>query len=300
MKKTLKWIGILFGSLIGLVLLAAVVLYWMGGSRIARTHDVEPLSLEIPSDSAAIARGKHLSEAVTLCSGCHGKGLVGQSFIVEPSIATIYASNLTAGDGGIGARYSDADLVRAVRNGVNQEGRGLIIMHSDRYQHLTAGDLADIIAYVRSVPPVDNVQPAMETAALGRILVALGMFDSDNIPFISAEVIDHDAPFRPAITPEVSTEYGEYLATVGLCSMCHGSDLRGGTPIEEGAPPGPGLLAYGTPEWSDEQFLATIRTGMTPYGRSLDTLYMPAQYFGKMTDDELLSIRRYISSLVEG
>lgn len=107
---------------------------------------------------AAIARGAHL-EGVTFCTACHGEDLQGDLLFEAPGIATLYAPNLTAGRGGRGAVYDDVDWVRAIRHGVSPEGRGLMIMHSDAYNHLGAGDLAAVIAYIKSVPPVDNPLP---------------------------------------------------------------------------------------------------------------------------------------------
>lgn len=67
------------------------------------------------------------------------------------------------------------------------------------------------------------------------------------------------------------------------------------------ADPAPNITIYGDPEtWSDEQFVNTLRTGVTPYGRELNSEYMPWKYFGRMTDDELAAIRRYIVSVHNG
>jgi mono/diheme cytochrome c family protein len=173
-----------------------------------------------------------------------------------------------------------------------------MIMHSDAYHNLSATDLAAIVAYIRSVPPVDTVLPATRGGVLGRVFVALGMFDRAAMPLIPAEVIDHDAPLAAAPAPGPTAEYGRYLVSIGLCRMCHGADLRGGPPIEEGSPPGPNIAAYGAPGgWSDDAFVTTIRTGLTPYGKALDREAMPWEVYARMTDEELTAIWRYVTSL---
>ncbi len=96
----------------------------------------------------------------------------------------------------MGAAYADADYVGAIRHGVNPQGRGLMIMHADIYHNLSEEDLGALIAYVKGVPPVDQEIPERRVLPLGRILVALGVFDSESIPFIPAELIDHSAMWR--------------------------------------------------------------------------------------------------------
>lgn len=298
MNKVLKWTGISLGSLLGVVVVLALVLYVVGGSRLNKSYDIQVATVAITTDEAAIARGRHLAEAVTLCQACHGDNLGGGVLFDEPPIATIYASNLTTGRGGTGAVTSDADYVRSIRHGVNAEGRGLMIMHSDAYHNLSEEDLGAIIAYIKSVPPVDNEVPQTRAAPLGRIFVALGLFDSEAMPLLPAEVIDHDAPFKAVPPPGETAAYGRYLVSIALCSMCHGSDLQGGPPLEEGAPPGPNIVAYGVDGiWSEEQFLSTMRTGLTPYGKALDPESMPWKVYAKMADEELIAIWQYVVSL---
>jgi len=296
MKRILKWAGIGLAALAAILVVAAAVLYFKGGSRLNAIHDIQIPPVAIPTDSAALARGHYLAEAVMLCHDCHGADLEGHVIFDDPSIATIYASNLTTGRGGVGAEYSDVDFVRAIRHGINRSGRGLMIMHSDAFHNLDEGDLAAVVAHVKSVPPVDNEVPKITTAPLGRIFVALGFFDSESMPLIPAEVIDHTAPFSEPPPAGPTPEYGEYLVSIGICQMCHGRDLNGGPPIEEGAPPAPSILPYGG-HWTEEDFIRTIRTGVTPYDKTLDEEVMPWRSYAKMADEDLAAIRGYIASV---
>ena len=52
------------------------------------------------------------------------------------------ATNLTAGTGGVGAAYTAADYERAIRHGIDREGRPLMIMPSLDFSHLTDQDVA--------------------------------------------------------------------------------------------------------------------------------------------------------------
>src|SRR5690554_4173112 len=152
--KALKWLGITLGGLVALVLLAGGALYFVGDKKVGQTYSIETANLTISSDSASIARGAHVA-AINGCRDCHGADLSGQVFVDAPPFR-IVASNLTSGEGGVGARYSDADWDRAIRHGVRPDGRAVFIMPSAAYHNLSDDDTAALIAYLKSVAPVDN------------------------------------------------------------------------------------------------------------------------------------------------
>ena len=67
------------------------------------------------------------------------------------------APNLTRGAGGVAAGYSDdAAWVRAIRHGLNPQGRALVIMPSEVFYFLSDEDLGALVAYVKSLPPVER------------------------------------------------------------------------------------------------------------------------------------------------
>jgi cytochrome c553 len=298
MQKLLKWIGIVLGGLVALLLMVASVLYVLGSARLGKTYDIQPEAITTPNDQASITRGRHLVKALTFCEGCHGEQLQGDAFENEPMIATFYAPNLTSGLGGLGKDYSNADYVRAIRHGVTPEGQGLLIMHSDTYHNLSEGDLGAMIAYLKSVPPVDNKLPNPKIEPFGKILVALGVFDSDALPLIPAEKIDHSAPFAMMPPQGVTAEYGSYLVSITLCHMCHGPELAGGPPLEPGMEPGPNLTPGGElRDWSKDDFIQTMHTGVSPEGEHLDPAFMPWDVYANLTDGELISMWLYLQTL---
>lgn len=297
MRRILRLAAMILGAVVLLVLAAAVWFYSRGSSRLGREYDVAAPAMSLPTDTASLERGRHLATAMMLCHECHGDGLEGALLFEAPGIATVYASNLTAGRGGVGALYSDGELARAIRHGINRDGRGIMIMHADAYNHLGEADLRALIAYVRSLPPVDNELPATSVTTLGRIMIGLGLFDTESMPLIPAETIDHDAPMPAVPQVGVTAEYGQYLVSISLCAMCHGREFTGAPPIEEGAPAGPAIAAYAMAGgWPEEDFVNTIRTGVTPYGKTLNAEYMPWPVFATMTDDELSAIWAYFGS----
>ncbi|MFQ5611234.1 MAG: c-type cytochrome [Anaerolineae bacterium] len=288
MRKALKWVGIGLAGLVVLAILAAVGLSIAGGQRLNKTHDIQAEAIPIPTDAAALARGEHLALGPALCTECHGQDLSGDLLFEEPGIATVYAANIT----GLGETHSDADLIRAIRHGVDTDGRQLVIMPADVFIHFSAEDLGAVIAYLKTVPRVGDEQPEPELPFMGRVMLAAGMF-GDVFP---AEVIDHNQPY-PAM-PEIGAnqEYGVYLAQA-LCTTCHGADLAGYV-FDPEAPPGPNLTPGGElGEWSEAEFIQTIRTGVSPHGHELDPDFMPWEAFAKFSDDELRALWMYLQSL---
>ena len=293
MKRILTWIGLGLGLILGLSLITAGLLYARGAARLSRVYAVPDESLTLPDDPASLARGRHLAEHISLCTGCHGPNLAGQTFLDEPALGFIPAPNLTAGRGGLGQSYSDADWERAIRHGLNQQGQSLIIMPSEALQAYSDADTAALIAYLKSAPPVDNVLPARRLGPLLYLLTGAGQFNA-----LTAELIDHEAPRPPAPAIGVTAEYGEYLTWVGGCQICHGEGLVGRT-VEDGVPPpaGPNLRPDGPlGHWSEAEFITALRTGQRPDGSFIIPDEMPWPAFSGMSDEELRAIWAYIHS----
>jgi cytochrome c5 len=294
MKTLLKWIGIVLGVLVGLIVVAAVAVFAISSSKMNRKYNVTVDNVPIPTDADSLARGKHLVEAVGGCQGCHGEDFSGMPILNDPAVAVIYSANLTSGQGGVGATFTDADFVRAIRHGVTPDGRGLLIMPSDDYHNFDDADLGAIIAYIKTVPPVDHVIPAPAPGPVGRVLFTLGA-----LPESAASRIDHNNPPPAAPAPGVNADYGNYLASIA-CKGCHGPGLSGG-PIPGGdpnSPPARNLTPSGElAGWSEADFVNTLRTGVTPSGEQLPGEFMPWPELGRMTDDELGAVWAYLQSV---
>ena len=290
-RKILKWIGIVLGSLIGLLVLAFVVLYSIGSAKWNKLHgkyDVPVETIPIPTDQASIARGEHIA-TIHMCRYCHMETLSGQSETV-PGLVTLTFPNLTAGGGGIGVTNIDEDWVHAIRHGVGHDGRGLVMMPARFFYYLSDEDLGALIAYLKTLPPVDNELPPLNLGPLGRVMLAFG-----ELPFNAPDVIviDHDSPRPVAPQPGITEEYGRYLTHV--CIQCHGENFNGQAMEREGLVPNltpGGEVAF----WSEEEFMTTLRTGVTPGGHQLND-FMPWKYVGQMTDDELRAVWLYLQSL---
>lgn len=284
MKNTLKRIGIALAGLVGLLAVAVLGLTLSANARLNRTYRIEPGPVVVPSSTAAITEGARL--ASFYCSDCHGADMAGADFFAQAALAVVDAPNLTPGQGGVGATYSDADWVRAIRHGVDPQGRALFVMPSNDFYHLSDEDLGEIVAYLKSLPPVDRASSDFSISVPGRLLLSLGAFGN----VLPAETIDHDAPRPQAPQPGVSAAYGEYLVSSFGCRTCHGTELSGGRSPEPGSPLAPNLTpGGGLASWTEATFLATIR--------SRQSQWMPYESLARMNDDELLAIWSFLSSL---
>lgn len=287
MQKTiLRWLAVILAVFLGLAVLSLAAIYYITEERINRVYPLPQDNIVVPTDPEAVKRGQHLVITMGLCSECHGPDLAGDAFDDGPMVGLLGVPNLTSGEGGIGREYSDSDWVNAIRHGIGRDGKSLLFMQSNFYQSLSAEDLGDMIAYLKTVPPVNKTIPKTQLGPMSRWVL---LQDPTLLP---AAVIDHSQP--PPLKPEagVTIEYGRYL--VNVCAVCHGADLAGG--VE----PGSGLnLTQGGElgTWTEEDFIHTLRTGVKPDGTKLDPMMMPYPLIGQMTDEELRAVWLYLSSL---
>lgn len=289
----MKLLKTLVLGVISVVVLLLAVVYGVSEVRLRKTYDVAAATgLHVTRDPAQIARGRHLATAVAKCTDCHTADLGGKKFIDGGPLGTVYASNLTAGKGGTLAGYTDAQLEAAIRHGIRPDGRGIMIMPSDEYQGLSNEDVSAIIAYLRSLSPVDREHGRSYLGPLGRALYATGQ-----LPFIPAERMDHAAATRTAPPVGPTREYGQYLVNVGGCRGCHGPNLVGGPSPEPGAPAAANITPAGPiGRWSEADFVRAIRTGTRPDGSKLKD-FMPWRSMTGHTEDELHAIWLYLRTV---
>lgn len=290
MRKVIRVVTILLGCFIGLILLAAIGGYTVSEFRLNKQYTVDVKPITIPTDAISIAEGKRIS-TYRLCVGCHGPDLGGRE-LFNNSIGYVAASNLTSGVGGIRATYSDEDWVRAIRHGIKPDGKALLAMPSHELHTLSDDDVGKIIAYIRSLPPINSQFPDRSISPLGRAVLLV-----DIAPLLPAEKIDHGTPIQPPIRG-ITREYGAYLAT--NCLNCHNSAFSGGSVLgaSSGAPPAANLTPSGElAGWTEEQFITFMRTGKHPSGRIIESRVMPWTRLGAMDDQELKALWVFLQSL---
>ncbi len=288
----LKTIGKFLLAVAAIVVLAVAGVFAKATLQLGKIRDLPAPRLAVRTDSATIERGRHLATAIFKCVDCHGRDLGGREpFVDAGPLGLINTPNLTTGQGGVIRRYDDALLARAVRHGIRADGSPLLIMPALDYVVASDQDVAAVIAYVRSVPPVDRDHEPSTVRPLGRILYGIGQF-----PLIDADVVDHAAP--PMEVPVGATvEYGKYLGSVGGCIGCHGPGLSGGK-IPGGPPdwkPAANITPAGLKGWTETDFITALKTGRRPNRTPIDTI-MPWRLAGQMDSTEMHAVWLYLQS----
>ncbi|MBL8063428.1 MAG: c-type cytochrome [Anaerolineales bacterium] len=292
MKKVLKWIGIVVGSLLGLVLVAGLVMFLIGNSRLNKTYSFPLSNIVLPADDASLELGKHRVDS--LCAGCHGEDLSGiEKWFNASALGTIDSANLTSGKGGVGETYTDEDYVNAIRHGIDSKGKPIFMPAVVSTANLSDEELGAIIAYIRSLPPVDHETEGAQFTPLAKVMLVLGV-----LPAFPVEVVSHNTDV-PHVEAGPTVEYGKYMVDTHDCRLCHGPELNGGPfpdptiiKISPNLTPG-GEVAF----WTEEQFVNTFRTGVTPGGHELDPALMPWKDYGKFYDYELQAIYAYLQTV---
>jgi mono/diheme cytochrome c family protein len=286
MKRLLRFVLRVILLLLVIIAVGVSTAWVLVERRAARTWDVRTPALSVSSDPEAVARGKRLVRAIAPCGDCHGDDLGGKVMIDDLAMGRLHAVNLTRGRGGIAASYTDEDWVRTMLHGVRRDGRSVVFMPSHEF-HFTRQEVGDIIAYLRSLPPVDRERPATRIGPMTAVLCYVGM------PLLPAELIDHaTVGFAPDVVASTPVDHGEQLTKKGGCIGCHKPDFSGG----DGPPPGAAnITPVGIGAWSDDDFLKALREHVRPNGSKIDDA-MPLAY-GQMTDDELKAIHAYLKTV---
>jgi len=288
-RIVLRWLGRVVSALVVLTVVVVGTVYGLSERRLRARFTVPEHQVAAPEDAESIARGEHIA-TVRGCVECHGAGLVGNTVLDQPIIGRMAGPNLTLG--GRGAELEPRDWERAVRHGVRRDGKPLVFMPSTEFTVLSDEDLAAIIAYARSLPPVRHVAPSTYAGPMLRTLFVAGQ-----VNVLPAEEIKHDRPHEARVAVEPTIAYGKYLASG--CTGCHGEGFSGGK--IPGAPPEWGPAANITPagigKWTATDFSNALRTGRRPDGTAIDSSLMPIKLLKHMTDTEVTALYAYLQSV---
>lgn len=276
---------------------------------------------------ARVARGQYLANLCE-CFVCHSplqqtehetpvEGRLGAGDIINARQRKV-APNLTPDPETGAAAWTDAQMARAIREGISHDGRKLsLAMPYDYYSVMTDEDVASVVAYLRSLPPVRNPLPKW-------------------LPTDRAE--GPPEPMRKPLTAaqiERPVDRGAYLARLARCGLCHTArppgvswrhrrldmEFGGGrrfstapfydeldpdpaTATRPQRRPGEGVLASpnitsdpsGIGFYDEAIFVQTIRTGRVAGIRPLSGA-MPWMRFRLLSDEDLGAIFKYLQTV---
>jgi mono/diheme cytochrome c family protein len=316
MKRVLKWI-------VGVVALLLVLLVALG-LYVQLTWD-KPDSrpapqMTAPRDSATVARGEHIFKYSWHCWGCHAAsggdgnappsgGFVFDLRDIGPGFGVYYSRNLTPDSAtGLGG-WTDGEIVQAIREGITHDRRMLFpLMPVDWLKGMSDQDVLAVVAYLRSLPPVSNPVPEREVSFVAKALMTFKIIKP--IEPITAPVV--------APPPGRTVEYGKYVASnLAGCADCHSprnfqdgsfymDSLFAGGNFPFGKDEGGPLYAFarnlrpepetGIKNWTEEQFMQAVTTGMRPDSTVL-TPHMGYPYYKFLREEDLLAVFDFLMSL---
>jgi mono/diheme cytochrome c family protein len=277
-------------------------------------RDIPVPEITLPTSAAEIERGRYLANHVAVCMDCHstrnwayfsgpitpgtlGKG--GEVYDESSGLpGVVVSTNITPHNLG---DWSDGELFRVITGGLQKDGDALFpLMPYDAYRTMDERDVLAIMAYLRTLAPIENDTPKHEL----------------NFPLnLIVNSIPREAELR-TVNRADPVEYGEYLSTVAGCTWCHTptnatqqvireQSLAGGHEFfVEGAvvratniSPDP---ETGIGNWSLEQFIARFReyqgeaARLMPVGEDGRNTIMSWTMFADMTDQDLGAIYAFL------
>ena len=305
--KILVW-----GVVVLAVVLALAITFTIGWRPFIGPNARATTDRKFQTTAERLARGKYLARQVSGCMDCHtphdwskaeepwagGNEGAGEVMPFTDLPGKIVAPNITPDPQTGAGSWSDDQLARAIREGVGHDGRALFsMMPYQHYRNMSDEDLASIVVYLRSLPPVRNQLPATEMVFPVKYLI-------------------RSAPqpvTAPVSAPDLSTppKRGEYLVnSISPCTDCHTPMDDHGQPIR-GLEYGGGMILQtatqsaassnitqdpsGIPYYDEKMFVDAIRNGSVR-ARPLSVM-MPWPVFRGMTDDDLTSIFAYVKTL---
>lgn len=272
--------------------------------------------LKVDITPERVARGKYLAYHVTVCMDCHstrdwtkysgppikgtdGKG--GEYFGTEEGFpGKFYSKNITPFNL---ESWSDGEIFRTITTGVSKDGSALFpVMPYTYYGKMDKEDIYDIIAFIRTLAPIESTSPV----------------HSLNFPInFLINTFPQKAEFQTIPSQNDKIAYGAYLTNAAGCMECHtpadkgkliaGKEFTGGRDFKM-----PGLTLYSaniTPDsatgigsWTQTAFIDRFRSYTQPGGtpaveKNSPQTIMPWSMYGGMDSSDLAAIYTYLHDL---
>jgi mono/diheme cytochrome c family protein len=207
------------------------------------------------------------------CASCHASTgqqdrlRLGGGMALASPFGTFRVPNISPDPiDGIG-RWRTIDLANALMSGVSPDGSHFYpALPYTSYAHMQVDDVRDLMAYIRSLPPVSGQAPPHEISFPFNIRRFVGLW---KLFYLNQERLQTDA------SRSTAWNRGRYLAeALGHCAECHSSRnlfgaIRPETRFAGGQDPeGTGFVPNITPgrigSWSSAQIAEVLTSGNTP------------------------------------
>jgi mono/diheme cytochrome c family protein len=313
MKTPLKIAGWLLLAVVVVAITAATYVSFL----LPNVGDAPELKVDVTPER--IQRGEYLANHVVICMDCHSQrdfskfsgplaegtlGMGGEKFAEEFGFpGTFYAKNITPH--GL-SDWTDGELYRTITTGVTKDGKAIFpVMPYKYYGQMDPEDVKDIIAYLRSIDPIESTIPESKANFPFNFIL-------NTIPS-KAEPVQKPSPSDPVA-------YGRYLTNIAGCVECHtppddkgqklpGMELAGGWEMGVGG----GKIvttANITPDketgignWTESDFVNRFKTyadsgyvipAVSP--GEFQTI-MPWTMYANMKEEDLKAIYAYLQSV---
>lgn len=266
---------------------------------------------------AKVEHGRYLANHVSICLDCHSKKDINKfSLPVLPGTEGGGAAFPFGESDGVPGEitppnitpyalkdWSDEEIARAMTQGINKKGDTLLpMMPYHNYSRMAKEDVYAIIAYLRTMKPVENITPPR------KLMISPYMFGP-----LPPNNLDQN--IKP--NPEDKVKYGEYLVTLASCADCHTQRTPQGAP--DFSRTFAGGFTFSTPffkvsvsnitpdsatgigSWTEEAFVQRFRNNSSEAVVNMNpgkfNTTMPWSVYGKMKDDDLRAIYAYLKTV---
>ena len=312
MKKFLKYTAYTV-IVVVLIVLAGISYITLALPNVGKAEDIK-----VEATPQRIERGKYLANNVTLCMDCHSTrdwskfagpmkagslGAGGEKFdanvgfpgdVDVPNITPYHLKN-----------WTDGELFRAITTGVKKDGSAIFpLMPWESYSKMSSEDVYSVIAYLRTLKPIETSYPERKLDFPLNILV---------------HTMPQKATLGTVPSEKDTLKYGEYLVTIAACKDCH-SQVNQGKMIagleyagsRDFKVPGAGVVrsanitadkATGLGNWTKEQFVSKFKQyadstqKLADVGPGQYQSIMPWYRYGEMKTGDLEAIYAYIKTI---
>ncbi len=301
---------LLISATVLIVILVAAISFTIGWRPFIGPRARPLTSRKFESTPQRLERGRYLFNFVSACSDCHSQhdatqagapviaGTEGSGEVMEfdDLPGRVVAPNLTPDPQTGSGRWTDDQIARAIREGIGHDGRTLFpMMPYTRYREMSDEDLASLVVYIRSLPPMVHSLPKTEIIFPVKYLIR-----SAPQPITSTVTSPNHAD---------QVKWGGYLVKMASCDDCHTPEVRGaavagmefaGGNYLKGAW-GTAAAANITPDdtgignYNEGIFLQAFRTGYV--GTRQLSAVMPYEFYGGMSNEDLKAIFAYLRTL---